>query len=330
MEVVIEAEKRSIGTLQHAMYAQAAWGDSLVVKRRLSQRTHAERLQDIEDAQKATKHLSHDEKVLATRVEAQKDEIQAKLRRLQEVEDMTRILSLQIEEVKSAVTTGKRDLVRAQTLDAECGQVARIASNRIDDIVARKNRPGSAALLSHTRDSMFGGGATSSTSETQQQRQNLQSYPPQHGAQIGDGTHRYKSNITTTTNRTPESPIVFSAVTTTNQPQQQQQLPARKLSSSAIPNHHNHQFGGSSTQNPNQQQQRLSPTNDEIRFTASGAPSAWQTTTTTASAQQPQNLAQAYQDARADTNEWLRRYVGSMRGLHLTALAPSSASAAIV
>ena len=307
METVIEAEKRSIGTLQHAMYAQAAWGDNLVKKRRLSQRTHAQMLQEIEDAQKATKSLSHDEQVLVNRMENQKDEIQAKLRRLQEVEDMTRILSLQIEEVKSAVTTGKRDLVRAQTLDAECGQVARIASNKIDDISTRKSRSGSAALLSQTRDSMFNNNKNNTG-----QSVTTPAYPPQTGSQIGDGTHRYQqrnnNNMMMSSVRTQESPIQFS--TSTPQQHQQQSFPpqARKLSSS-------------SQQQGQRRNSSSSPTNiDEIRFTASGsAPAAQQ--------QQNQNTnstaQQRYQDARADTNEWLRRYVGSMRGLHLTALSGS-------
>lgn len=309
MEAVIAAEKRSIGALQHAMYAQAAWGDSLVKKRRRSQMTRAELLQEVEAAQKHTKSFAHDEEVLRLRIAANKQELAAKDRRLQEVQDFTRILSLQIEEVRSAVMSGKRDLLRAQTLDAECSQVARIASDKIQTIDERKNKAAIFASASSPwsagQKELFAGvcapgGDRREAASSQRPPQLPSSFPPQTGAQIGDGTHRYQQHQQQQRFAggvgPSRSPISFSAATGAAIPHRRRSPPPSRDADKKI-----ERSGG----------------DDGTIFTASGSPQQQQQ-------QRQSQLVQNYNDAKADANEWLRRYVGSLRGLHLTALETTS------
>lgn len=372
MATVIAAEKRSIGALQHAMYAQAAWGDAIVKKRRVSQRSHAEMMREIEDAHKSSNSFAHDENVLRQRLESQKQEMAAKEVRLQEVEDMTRLLSLQIEEVRSAVTTGKRDLLRAQTLDAECGQVARIASEKIQDIgntAMRRSQNQGASLLTHASGPMFVSAlgansinnnstnsrvpavvptasvfnnnnttinpnyAAKSTRSASNNNQNSsripQAYPPVTAAHIGDGTHRFNQQMmmnaninNNSTRQQGKSPIQFTAVdpaglsSQQQQPQNQTSINGTNFNASVDSEAQNvaarvyapafgwtagmplSQHDTSNNNNINGTNQPLSADPQERR----------------------RQLIQNYQSARDDTNEWLRRYVGSMRGLHLTAL----------
>ena len=349
MEAVVAAERRSIGTLQHAMYAQAAWGDSVVMQRRRANMTHNELCAETANTQAETRTHAAAEETLRRRMADSQRELEAKGRLLEEVQGAGRILGLQVEELRAAVVAGRRDLLRARTLESECQQVAEVARDKVQSIgrraAASAAGTGGGEVLAHAAGQMFvaalggsqglvssqagaaaaaavtgptAGASRFGASRVQQPHRNNSNTPqlfadqPHPVGGVASGSTRYQQSVNMTATNNANANASAAAAGWSNH------------------NNNNNNNNNNATASP--PYPAASAAHAAAAAAATAPTFAWTGTGDSrnsnnngaidgadAASRQASTAARIAQ-AQADSNEWLRRYVGSMRGLHLTAL----------